>query len=119
MASPRNSGDTPKPARPKPPPARTPKARQRQLSALAFDLVELQLREGTASAPVLTHFLKLETEHAKLEVEKIKRENILLEKRSDQVDQADRIEKLLEDHAKASSLYMGHGSPEDYDAYDH
>lgn len=40
-------------------PATTPEARENQLIALAVDLAEKQMREGTASAQVITHYLKL------------------------------------------------------------
>ena len=40
-------------------PALTPEARENQLISLAVDLAEQQLRDGTASSQVITHFLKL------------------------------------------------------------
>lgn len=49
-------------------PALTPEARQNQLIALATDLVEKRLIEGTASSQETTHFLKLATQEAKLKV---------------------------------------------------
>lgn len=39
--------------------AMTPAGREGQMVALAIDLAEQQLREGTASSQVITHFLKL------------------------------------------------------------
>ena len=41
--------------------AMDPDAREQQMIALAVDLAEKQLREGTASSQVITHFLKLGT----------------------------------------------------------
>ena len=40
-------------------PALTPEARENQMIALAVDLAEQQLRDGTASSQVITHYLKL------------------------------------------------------------
>ena len=40
-------------------PAKTFEARENQLIALAVDLAEKQLSEGTASSQVITHYLKL------------------------------------------------------------
>jgi hypothetical protein len=37
-------------------PALTPEARENQLVSLAVDLAEKQLREGTASSQVITHY---------------------------------------------------------------
>ena len=48
------------------PPAKTPEARENQLVSLAVDLAERQLLDGTASAQVITHYLKLATEREKL-----------------------------------------------------
>ena len=41
------------------PPARTPEARENQMIMYAIDLAEQQLRDGTASSQVITHYLKL------------------------------------------------------------
>ena len=43
----------------KSPPVMTPEARENQLISLAIDLAEQQLRNGTASSQVITHYLKL------------------------------------------------------------
>ena len=51
-------------------PAMTPEAREQQLIALAVDLVEQRLIDGTASAQETTHFLKLASRKAKLEAER-------------------------------------------------
>ena len=53
------------------PKARTPEARDNQLIALSYDLVEARLREGTATSQETTFFLKLaaEREEAKLKRE--------------------------------------------------
>ena len=48
-------------------PALTPEARENQMIALAVDLAEKQLLEGTASSQVITHYLKLGTTKEKLE----------------------------------------------------
>ena len=40
-------------------PALTPEARENQLIYLATNLAEQQLRDGTASSQVITHYLKL------------------------------------------------------------
>ena len=48
-------------------PAMTPEARENQMIALAVDLAEKQLREGTASSQVITHFLKLASSTERLE----------------------------------------------------
>ena len=48
-------------------PALTPEARENQLISLASDLAEKQLREGTASSQVITHYLKLGSTKERIE----------------------------------------------------
>ena len=58
--------------------ATSPEARENQLISLAVDLAEQQLRDGTASSQVISHFLKLASTKEKLEreiLEKTKRFN--------------------------------------------
>ena len=61
----------------------TPEGRENQMVSLAIDLAEQQMREGTASAQVITHYLKLGTTRERLEQAKIEREVKLLEARSE------------------------------------
>ena len=56
-------------------PAETEEGRENQLISLASDLAEKQIREGTASAMVITHFLKLGTTRERLEKQRLEREN--------------------------------------------
>lgn len=93
-------------------PADTPEAREAQLIALATNLAEEQLRNGTASSQVITHYLKLGTVHAQLENEKMKRENRLLEAKSDAIESAARVEQLYEQAIKAFGIYHGDISPD-------
>ncbi len=95
------------------PPATTPEGRENQLISLAFTLAEKQLAEGTASAQVVTHYLKLGTTREKLEQEKLARENKLLEARSDSYASAQRVEELYSKALKAMRGYGGHEDEED------
>ena len=58
-------------------PALTPEARENQCISLAMDLAEQQLRDGTASSQVITHFLKAGATRAELEKEKLRKENLM------------------------------------------
>lgn len=95
------------------PPAKTPEGRENQLVSLAIDLAEKQLAKGTASAQVQTHFLRLGTVKSKLELEKIKQENLLLAAKTDALESAKRIEELYSQALKAMRTYQG--QPEDED----
>lgn len=89
------------------PPAKTPEGRENQLINLAIDLAEKQLANGTASAQVQTHFLRLGTVRAKLELEKIQQENLLLAAKTEALESAKHIEQLYAEALKAMRSYQG------------
>lgn len=95
-------------------PATTPEARELQLISLAMDRAEEQLLDGTASAQVITHFLKLGTARAELEKEKLKKENQLMEAKTKAIESAEEMKKIAEEAIKAMRNYQGLG---DFDEY--
>lgn len=118
MAAKRASANEDPAPRGKSRPATTLDAREEQLVSLAVDLAEKQIREGTASAQVITHFLRLGTTRERLEQEKLRRENLLLEGRTDQIAQQGRTELLVQDALNAMRSYTGNTPiEEDDDAY--
>ena len=90
-------------------PGLTPDAREKQLISLAVDVAEKQLREGTASSQVITHYLKLGTAKSQLELEKLKRENELLRAKTESIESAKRVEELYAKAIDAIKLYSGNG----------
>lgn len=88
-------------------PATTPEGRENQLISLAVDLAEKQLKDGSASAQVLTHFLKLGSTREQLEQERLHRENLLLSAKVDQMASTRRIEELYETALNAMRTYAG------------
>lgn len=99
--------------KPKLRPALTPESRELQLVSLAIDLAEKQLREGTASSQVITHYLKLGTTTARLEREKLERENRLLAAKTDAIESDKERLSLYEDAIAAMRRYTGHGDSDD------
>ena len=93
--------------------AMTPEAREDQLIALAVDLAERQLIEGTASAQVITHYLKLGTTMSRLERDKLKYENELLQARTNAIKSAERIEALYADAIVMMRTYSGQETEDD------
>jgi len=75
--------------------ATTAEKRENELIALAVDLAEEQLRAGTASSQVITHFLKLATEKEKLEREKLEAEIEITRTKKKSIEASDRMEELL------------------------
>jgi hypothetical protein len=74
---------------------------------MAIDLAAEQLSDGTASSQVMTHFLKIGTMRAKLEMEKLKQENELLAAKTDALASAQRIEELYKEALEAMRSYKG------------
>lgn len=99
------------------PPATTPEARENQLIARAVDLAEKQLTDGTASAQVISHYLKLGSSREKLEQERLARENELLAAKKEMMESAKDIEKLYKGAIDAMRAYAGH-DPSPSDDYD-
>lgn len=95
-------------------PATTPEAREQQLGSFAYDLAERQLLDGSASAQVITYFLKSNSVREKLELERLRKENLLTEAKIASAGQADRMEGLLTDAMQAFTQYKG-GSDDDED----
>ena len=94
-------------------PALTPEDRENQLISLAIDLAEKQLREGTASAQVLTHYLRLGTVREQMERDMIAEKVRLLEAKTEAINAAKKTEELYEQAIKAMRLYSGETEPEE------
>ena len=99
------------------PPATTPEARERQLIALAYDLVEKRLREGTATSQETTHFLKLGSMKERIEREILEQQKNLLKAKTEAIQSAKRSEELYANALKAMRKYSGQRS-EDEDEYE-
>lgn len=104
MASTRKTTESSKPRRP---PATTPEARENQLISLAVDLAEKQIREGTASSQVVSHFLKLGSTRERLEQQRLEREVDLLVKKAEGMESAKRVEALYTEALDAMRTYAG------------
>lgn len=97
-------------------PALTPESRENQMIALAVDLAEQQLRDGTASSQVITHYLKLGSTRERLERERLEEENRLLKAKTKALESSERTEELYREAIKAMRKYSAHGGdePDDY-----
>ena len=111
MAKVRTSSDV----RPKMRPALTPEARENQMIALAVDIAEEQMLNRTVSAQVLTHYLRLGTTKAQLEMKKIEQEIELQKAKTKAIDNMEESRVLYENAIKAMKEYAGYGSSDDED----
>ena len=89
------------------PKARTPEARDNQLIALAYDLVEARLRAGTATSQGTTFFLKLaaQREEQKLDKDIKEEQRKLLIAKTESLQSAKRIEELYTNAMNAFQSY--------------
>lgn len=99
--------DIVEPARPKRP--KTEAGREKQMVALAVELAEKQLREGTASAQVITHYLKLGTEKEKLEREIMREQKELISEKTKALRAMKQMEELYSEAIEAMKRYSGNG----------
>ncbi len=97
-------------------PARTDEARENQMIALAVDLAEQQLRDGTASSQVIVHYLKRASIKEKIELEKLKKEVELVTAKTESLQSAKRMEEIYEKAMNALNYYRGeHGDDDEED----
>ena len=94
-------------------PALTPEARENQLVDLAVGLAEKQLREGTASSQVITHYLKLGSMREKLERERLVEENKLLQAKTRALEDQKDLKEMYMAAIKAMQTYGGYGDPDE------
>lgn len=87
--------------------AATAEARENQLIAMAVDLAEQQIANGTASSQIITHFLKLGTVKEQLEKEKLEMENKLIQAKIEALESSKRIEELYANAIEAMREYQG------------
>lgn len=87
------------------PPATTIKSRENQMISLATDCAEQQLRNGTASSQVITHYLKLGTSLAELEKKKLEADTRLAEAKAESVASDKNNNELYQQVIDAISEY--------------
>lgn len=88
-------------------PETTPQGRESKLISMAEKLAEKQLRDGTASSQVITHFLKLGSTREEKEQAKIEGEIALQEARIRSLGTTERLETLQAEALRAFQGYQG------------
>lgn len=79
--------------------------------ALAYDLVEQRLRDGTASATETTALLKLGSSRERLEQERIRHENELMVVKKEAMESQKKSEALFQNAMDYFRAYTGNGPP--------
>jgi len=94
-------------------PALTPEARENQMIYLATELAEKQLKDGTASSQVITHYLKLATAEMKKKNELLEMQAKLAAAKIQSLESAKEIEEMYKEAIKAMTHYQGHDYEEE------
>ena len=91
-------------------PALSPEARENQLIALSYDLVEERIRDKTASNDLLKEFVRMGNTKARLEIEKMRYETELVKAKTDAIESSSNAERLFEEAMKAMQEYQGNNN---------
>lgn len=97
----------------KPAPGTTPSRREQQLIAKTVDLAERQIDEGTVSAQVMSHYLKMGSTREALEQEMMRERMLLMEQQRENLATAGRIEELIGEAVNAMKYYQTGVRPEE------
>lgn len=92
------------------PPALTPELAEQRCIEESFKLAEAQLKAGTASPSVITHFLKMGAERARLENKKLEADIELLSTKNTSIRNA---EVSAETYAKAMEAFKTYAGIDD------
>ena len=95
-------------------PAISPEARMSQLTGLAVDLAEQQLRDGTASSQVITHFLKYAAKEKEIELQILERQRDLITAKTDQINAQREEDVDYKEVIRAIKGYQGRSDPDEY-----
>lgn len=93
-------------------PAITPEGREDQMIAYATQLAEQQLRDGTASSQVITHYLKLGSMREKYEKQKLIEEIKLLTAKTEAIKAEKDRDILYAQAIEAMRRYSPHSADE-------
>lgn len=93
-------------------PAITPEGREDQMIAYATQLAEQQLRDGTASSQVITHYLKLGSMREKYEKQKLLEEIKLLTAKTEAIKAEKDRDILYAQAIEAMRRYSPHSADE-------
>ena len=95
-------------------PAITPEGQLNRCISLAYNLAEKRLANGTASSQETVQFLKAGSDKEQLELEKLRKENKLLQAKTEALESQKNIEILYKEAISALTNYSGRGDDDEY-----
>lgn len=96
--------------------ASTPEGRENQMIALAMDLAEERMRNGTASSAEIVHFLRLGSSKERLDQEDKRRDIELKSAKTEAIQSSQRIEELYANALAAMKKYRGEDDIDEEDS---
>lgn len=87
-------------------------AKENDMVALAYDLVERRLREGTATSQETCHFLKIGSTQHKLEMDNLREENKLLRAKTEALESAKSTEEMYRKAIESFQSYQPTAVPD-------
>lgn len=87
--------------------ALSPDERENVLIAMAYDLAEEQLADGTVSSQVLSQLIRNGSSRGRAELQKLQRENELLRVKAESIEAAQRTDELYAQALSAMQAYSG------------
>ena len=89
------------------PKAATPEEQQSRCEAMALDIAEKRLADGTASSQIITHFIKQASLREQKEIEKLELEKELLKSKREAIEDQKEIKKMYAEAIEAMRVYSG------------
>lgn len=96
-------------------PPLTVEAQENRMISMAMDLAEQQLRDGTASSQVITHFLKLGSTKERLEKEILVEQKDLVKAKAKSLRSTEELKELYTEALRAFRSYSPEGGNDDED----
>lgn len=96
-------------------PATSPEGRENQLVALAYDLLEQRLRDGTATSQEVTTLIKYGSPKGRLEKEILEQQKELMAAKTEALHTARHIDELYQNAINAMRTYSGLGVGDEAD----
>lgn len=88
-------------------PAMTDEDRETQLAALAYDLAEQRLRDGTASSQLIHDCIKLDSRRDRLERDILEEQKKLIVAKTENIESSKKLEEVYLNAVAAMKRYQG------------
>lgn len=96
-------------------PAMTDEERETQLAALAYDLAEQRLRDGTASSQLIHDCIKLDSRRDRLERDILEEQKKLIVAKTENMESSKKLEEVYLNAVAAMKRYQGVSDDDEFE----